>query len=87
MKRGWNQLYLSEKLGISTNFLSQVETGKTWVSSFTLSKLADALEVEVFELFKPASVTGMTSASSSNTHLRFAAPYTRRTRLSRLITS
>jgi len=52
-RRGWSQLCLSEKLGISANFLSQVETGKAWVSPLTLSKLASALEIEVFELFKP----------------------------------
>jgi len=54
-RRGWSQLFLSEKLGISANFLSQVETGKAWVPPLTLSKLAAALEVEVFELFKPAT--------------------------------
>jgi transcriptional regulator with XRE-family HTH domain len=52
-KRGWSQLILSEKLDISANFLSEIETGKGWVSPLTLVKLANALEVEVFELFKP----------------------------------
>jgi len=52
-KRGWSQLLLSEKLDISANFLSEIETGKGWVSPLTLVKLANALEVEVFELFMP----------------------------------
>jgi transcriptional regulator with XRE-family HTH domain len=52
-KRGWSQLVLSEKLDISANFLSEIETGKGWVSPLTLVKLASALEVEVFELFRP----------------------------------
>jgi len=52
-KRGWNQLLLAEKLDISSNFLSEIETGKGWVSPLTLVKLANALEVEVFELFIP----------------------------------
>jgi transcriptional regulator with XRE-family HTH domain len=52
-KRGWSQLILSEKLDISANFLSEIETGKGWVSPLTLVKLASALEVEVFELFRP----------------------------------
>jgi len=52
-KRGWSQLKLSEKLDISTNFLSEIENGKGWVSPLTLVKLASALDVEVFELFKP----------------------------------
>jgi transcriptional regulator with XRE-family HTH domain len=52
-KRGWNQLLLSEKIGISANYLSAVETAKGWVTPLTLTKLAKALEIEVFELFMP----------------------------------
>jgi transcriptional regulator with XRE-family HTH domain len=52
-RRGWNQLFLAEKLDISANFLSEIETGKGWVSPLTLVKLAKALEIEVFELFMP----------------------------------
>ena len=52
-RRGWNQLLLAEKLDISANFLSEIETGKGWVSPLTLVKLANALEIEVFELFMP----------------------------------
>ena len=52
-RRGWNQLLLAEKLDISANFLSEIETSKGWVSPLTLVKLASALEIEVFELFMP----------------------------------
>ena len=52
-KRGWNQLLLAEKLEISSNFLSEIETGKGWVSPLTLVKLANVLEIGVFELFIP----------------------------------
>jgi transcriptional regulator with XRE-family HTH domain len=52
-RRGWSQVKLAEKLGISTNFLSDVETQKGWVSPLTLVKLAKALDVEVYELFRP----------------------------------
>jgi len=52
-KRGWNQLLLAEKLEISSNFLSEIETGKGWVSPLTLVKLANVLEIDVFELFIP----------------------------------
>jgi len=52
-RRGWNQLLLSEKIGISANYLSAVETGKGWVTPLTLVKIANILEIEVFELFKP----------------------------------
>jgi len=52
-RRGWSQLLLSEKIGISANYLSAVETGKGWVTPLTLVKLAKALDIEVFELFMP----------------------------------
>ncbi|GHV84341.1 hypothetical protein AGMMS50212_16810 [Spirochaetia bacterium] len=38
--RDWSQVKLAEKLDISTNFLADIETGKSWVSSLTLVKLA-----------------------------------------------
>ena len=51
--KGWSQEKLAEKMEISTNYLSEIETGRGWVSPFSLIKLANALEIEVFELFKP----------------------------------
>ena len=51
--RGWSQVVLAEKISISTNFLADIETGKSWVSSLTLSKLANIFEIDVHELFKP----------------------------------
>jgi transcriptional regulator with XRE-family HTH domain len=58
-RRGWSQAKLAEKLDISTNFLSDIETTKGWVSPLTLVKLAAALNVEVYELFKPEnSISG-----------------------------
>jgi len=58
-RKGWSQAKLAEKLDISTNFLSDIETTKGWVSPLTLVKLAAALNVEVYELFKPEnSVSG-----------------------------
>jgi len=52
-KKGWSQAKLAEKMEISTNYLSDIETKRGWVSPFSLVKLANALEIEVFELFKP----------------------------------
>ena len=52
-KRGWSQLILSEKIDISANYLSAVENGKGWVTPLTLVKLANALDIDVFELFIP----------------------------------
>ena len=51
--RDWSQVNLAEKIGISTNFLADIETGKSWVSSLTLVKLANCFEIDVFELFVP----------------------------------
>jgi len=50
---GLSQLHLALELGISTTFLSDIETGKKWVSAQTLSRIAKSLKVEVYELFKP----------------------------------
>ena len=50
---GLSQLHLALELGISTTFLSDIENGKKWVSAQTLSQLANALKIEVYELLKP----------------------------------
>ena len=52
-RRNWSQFKLAAKISISTNFLADIEAGNTWVSAQTLIKLAQALEIEVFELLKP----------------------------------
>jgi transcriptional regulator with XRE-family HTH domain len=44
---------LAEKADISMNFLSEIERGNKWPSSETLQNIADSLDVEVFELFRP----------------------------------
>jgi transcriptional regulator with XRE-family HTH domain len=49
----WSQAQLAEKVDISINFLSDIETKRGWVSPYTLVKLAQALEIEVYELFRP----------------------------------
>ena len=50
---GLSQLHLALELGLSTTFLSDIETGKKWVSAFTLAQIAKALKIDVYELFKP----------------------------------
>jgi transcriptional regulator with XRE-family HTH domain len=52
-RRGWAQEKLAEKANISTNFLSGIETGKQWPYPETLMNLGRALDIEVYELFKP----------------------------------
>jgi transcriptional regulator with XRE-family HTH domain len=51
--RRWSQVKLAEEIDISTNFLADIETGKSWVSSLTLVKLANCFGIEVYELFRP----------------------------------
>jgi transcriptional regulator with XRE-family HTH domain len=51
--RGFSQAKLAEMVDISPNFISDVETGKRWISSDTMVNLAAALNIEVFEFLKP----------------------------------
>lgn len=51
--KGFSQAKLAEILDISPNFISDLETGKRWVSSDTLVNMANALDIEVYELIKP----------------------------------
>ena len=55
--REWSQMELAEKADISMNFLSEIERGNKWPSPENLQSLADALGVEVYELFRPESET------------------------------
>ena len=52
--REWTQAELAEKLNISINFLSDIENGKRWISPASMVKFASVLNIEPFELFKPA---------------------------------
>jgi transcriptional regulator with XRE-family HTH domain len=53
-KRNLSQADLAEKLDISVNFLCNIENGNRWFSPQTLVKFASALNIEPYELFKPA---------------------------------
>ena len=52
--RKWTQAQLAEKLNISINFLSDIENGKKWISLKSMVKIASVLNIEPFELLKPA---------------------------------
>jgi transcriptional regulator with XRE-family HTH domain len=52
----WTQAELAEKIDISINFLSDIETGKKWASPITLVKLADIFNIRAYELLKPTDV-------------------------------
>ncbi|MHB9291575.1 hypothetical protein Holit_00653 [Hollandina sp. SP2] len=51
-RMGLSQADLAEKADISVTFLSTIERGIKFPQPDILSKLAKALDVEVFELFK-----------------------------------
>jgi len=54
--RKLSQADFAEKINISIPFLSDIENGKKWASPITLVKIADALDIEVYELLKPESI-------------------------------
>ena len=49
-----NQAEISEKIGITEKFYNDIETGRKWGSVETIVDLANAFEVEPYELFLPA---------------------------------
>jgi len=65
-RRNWSQFALAEKINISTNFLADIEAGNTWVSAQTLTKLAQAFEVEAFELLKPQEKSADQKSQNEN---------------------
>ncbi|MDR1031419.1 MAG: helix-turn-helix domain-containing protein, partial [Treponema sp.] len=51
-QRNFTQAVLAEKADISIIFLSSIERGTKYPKPDILARIAQALEVEVFELFK-----------------------------------
>ncbi|MDR2259006.1 MAG: helix-turn-helix domain-containing protein [Treponema sp.] len=62
-RRNWSQADLAEKSGLSVVYLSDIERGNKWPYLDTLVKLAEAFEMEVFELLKPQEVLSADAAS------------------------
>jgi len=54
--RKLSQADFAEKIDISIPFLSDIENGKKWVSPATLVKMADALNIDAYELLKPETI-------------------------------
>jgi transcriptional regulator with XRE-family HTH domain len=52
--RQWTQAEFAEKVDISVNFFCDIENGKRWISPASMVKIAGVLNIEPFELFKPA---------------------------------
>jgi transcriptional regulator with XRE-family HTH domain len=51
----WSQVALAQKAGISINFVNDIEAGKKWASPATMLRIANALNVQVYELLKPSN--------------------------------
>ena len=49
--KGLTQEQLAEKIGIETNTLSNIETGKSFMSFKVFQKLPEILEVQPYEFF------------------------------------
>ena len=54
-KNNITQSTLAEKIGITDKYLSAIETGSKWGSFETLVSIANALQVEPYELLLPES--------------------------------
>jgi len=52
-KWGFSQEKLAEATNLSTQSISDIEGCRTWVSDKTLERLAEALNVDIFQLFIP----------------------------------
>jgi transcriptional regulator with XRE-family HTH domain len=50
--KGWSQAELAEKAGVSIPFLSQIEMGNKWPHPDSLAKIGEALNVQIYELFR-----------------------------------
>ena len=48
-----SQMQLADIVGMTFTFISDIENGKKWVSPESISKLAEAWDVEVYYLFLP----------------------------------
>ena len=51
LRKGLTQAVLAEKANISVIFLSSIERGTKYPKAETVARLAQVLEVEIFELF------------------------------------
>ena len=49
----FTQESLAEKSGLSVQLINGIEGGRKWVSKDSLTKIADALGVQVYQLFVP----------------------------------
>ena len=51
-KRGWTQFEMSERLGIDRSYLAEIETGKIEICLRNLALIAEAFEMQAWQLLK-----------------------------------
>jgi len=56
VRNNWSQVALAQTAGVSVNFINDIEAGKKWASPATMVKIADALDVQVYELLRPSGL-------------------------------
>ncbi len=52
-RKGWSQFQLAETAEISEQTVNSIEGLRLWPSDKTLSKISNALEIEMYKLFVP----------------------------------
>lgn len=68
--KGWSQFDMAEKAQISEQTMSSIEGLRLWPSDKTLSKIATALDIEIYKLFVPQRLA---LRSESIAELKYAA--------------
>ena len=58
-KGKYTQEQLAEKIGVSSQNINDIEGKRRWPRESTLIKIADALEVEVYQLFIPNDLSNI----------------------------
>ena len=55
-KLRWSQAFLAKKVGVTTNFVNDLEAKRKWASPATMVRLANAFGIEVYELIRPPAL-------------------------------
>lgn len=70
-KGKYTQEQLAEKIGVSSQNINDIEGKRRWPRESTLIKIADALEIEVYQLFIPNDLSNIQiDATDENEKIR-----------------
>lgn len=67
--QGLTQAQLSERVGIQPETVSRMETGRTDASLKMIARVADALELDLYELFRSLSADTPKGKATERMHL------------------